>query len=120
MRLTSPRVLAASVVAGGLCGAAAGAVFALAAGRVLVYGVGAGLFVAGLVVLAVGLLGAVEPPTGWATGPGAGSGRRGLLARLVEDSGDARPGSLQLAAWGAIVGGGLIATSMVAFRLAAP
>jgi hypothetical protein len=123
MLVSHPRVLSISVAVGGAVGAVGGAVYALLAGRVIAHGVGAGLFVVGAVALVMGLLGATEPPGGWATRPGteAEARRRSVAARVAsEHPAIDEVTSLSLAVWGVAVGGSLIALSMMAFFAAVP
>ncbi|MFN2390302.1 MAG: hypothetical protein ABR575_11965 [Actinomycetota bacterium] len=117
MRLSGARVLLTSLAVGLGLGVTGGIVFALLARKVVFHGVGTGLFLAGLFALALGLLGATEPSDGWRTGA---SERRSLAARTARDEGAGDEVSgVDLVVWGVIVGGGLVALSMVAFHLAA-
>lgn len=114
-------VLVSLVVAGTL-GSVFGIIYALVADAVLLYGVATGLMVAGLFVLAGGLLGATEPPEGWMTGRATGRGqigRRSIVARIATEHPDIEDvSSWELAAWGVIVGGLLVGTSFVLFEVA--
>jgi hypothetical protein len=107
-------------VAGGL-GALFGTLYALVADAVLLYGIATGLLVAGLFVLGGGLLGATEPPEGWATnrrGPRNQTGRKSVVARIATEHPDIdHVSSWELAAWGVLVGGLLIGTSFVLFEV---
>ena len=121
MQVSNPRVLGASLGIAGAMGVVGGALYALVTGRVLAHGVGAGLFVVGAIALVMGLLGATEPDSGWASRPGtqASGERRSLAARLATGHPDVeRVTSASLAVWGLVVGGTLIALSMIAFLLA--
>lgn len=102
-------------VTGGL-GSAVGIVYALLSDHPLLYGVGVGLLVAGILVLGGGLLGATEPPEGWITGKGTGRGQFGrtsLVARIATEHPDIDDvSSWELAAWAFIVGGTLLGTAI--------
>lgn len=116
MQVSGIRVLGLSFAIGLGVGVVGGVGFALAADRVIAHGIGAGLFFVGLVIAAIGLLGATEPPGGWRNS----TGRRGLATTLANDHPQlSEPTSLDLLVWGLVVGGGLIGLSMVAFYLAA-
>lgn len=114
-------VLVSLAVAGAL-GAGFGAVYALVADAVMLYGIATGLMVAGLFVLGGGLLGATEPPEGWVTGRATGRGqfgRRSVVARIASEHPDIEEvSSKELAAWGVIVGGLLVGLSFLLFELA--
>ena len=114
-------VLVSLAVAGAL-GAAFGAIYALVADAVMLYGIATGLMVAGLFVLGSGLLGATEPPEGWVTGRGTGRGqfgRRSAVARIASEHPDIdEVSSWELAAWGVIVGGLLVGLSFLLFEVA--
>lgn len=111
------RVLAISFGVGLALALVLGFVWALVADKVIAHGVGGGLFLVGIVALALGLLGATEPPQGWRS---SRDGRRSLAVQLASDHPDVeRVTSLDLFIWGIVVGGGLIALSMVAFSIAA-
>lgn len=105
-------------------GLVGGVLFAVVGHKLLAHGIGAGLFIVGTLVLCMALLGATEPPEGWATrrkgAPAGPAGRSSLAARIATDhSGTDGVSSLALAVWGIAVGGSLIALSMLAFNLAA-
>lgn len=122
MRISSLRILGLSLIAGALMGIAGGLVFALVGGRVIAHGIGTGLFVVGLLAFGLGVLGATEPPQGWSARRSGRSvpeqGRRSFGARLAGDLQAEPVTSLDLLVWGVVVGGGLIAASMVAFTVA--
>lgn len=122
MSLYHLKSIAASLLVAGGLGGIAGIGYALIADEVLVYGVATGLLVAGLVVLAGGLLGAAEPPEGWITGRGTGRGqfgRRSVVARIANEHPDIdEVSSWELAAWGLLVGGVLLTTASILFELA--
>ena len=111
-----------SLAVAGLLGAAGGAVIALLSDWTLTYGFATGLLIAGLIVLAGGLLGAAEPPEGWMTGRGTGRGqfgRRGLVARIATEHPEIDDvSSWELALWGLAVGGVLVTASMLLFEVA--
>ncbi len=122
MSLYHLKSLAVSLGVASFLGSVLGVVYALLADRVLLYGVGTGLLVAGLVVIAAGLLGAVEPPEGWMTGRATGRGqfgRRSVIARIATEHPEIEEvSSWELAAWGLIVGAALFALATAAFELA--
>ncbi len=117
------RVIGISLLVGTGIGVAAGTLFAIFFDRQVLYAIGAMLFITGLIALVMGLLGAIEPSEGWATGPKTGEaagGRRSLAARVAEEHPGVEDSSgWALAAWGALVGLPLIALSWLAFYLAA-
>lgn len=120
MKLHSLRVLGWSIAMGAGAGAALGLVYAVIAGRALLYGIGTGLLLTGVICAASGLLGATEPPEGWATARRRepGLGRQGLIARIAEEqTGGAEVGSWTIAIWGVVVGGSLFGLAMAAFAL---
>jgi hypothetical protein len=101
-------------------GVAGGLVYAWVAGVSVVRGMGAAVLTTGICVLALGLLAAVEPPGGWASKNlrSPREGRRSIVARVAQD----HPAigsvtSLDLAAWGAAVGGALIGLGTLALAL---
>lgn len=120
--MRSLRILGLSLLVGALVGVAGGLAFALLGGRVIAHGIGTGLLIVGLVAFGLGVLGATEPPQGWSArraGRGAPEpGRRSFGARLAGDLQPEPVTSLDLLVWGVVVGGGLIAASMVAFTVA--
>jgi len=121
MSLYHLKSIAASLVVASALGGVVGIVYALIAGETIVYGVATGLLVAGLLVLAGGLLGAAEPPEGWITGRGTGSGqfgRRSLVARIAQEHPDIEEvSSWELAIWGLVVGGVLLGAATLLFEL---
>lgn len=123
MRVSSLRALGISLGIGLAIGVIAGTLYALIFDKVVIYGIGTMLFITGLVVLVIGILGAVEPEEGWATGRGtqaAQRDRRALGARLTREHPafeEASPWALAI--WGAGVGLPLVGLGMVAFYLAA-
>jgi hypothetical protein len=121
VHVTSPRVLALSFLTCLAIGVVGGLLFALLADRVVAHGIGTGLLVVGIIALWMALLGATEPPEGWARKrrDASESGRRSLLARVATDhTGLEEVSSLSLALWGVAVGGSLIGLSLIAFYLA--
>jgi hypothetical protein len=121
MNISNLKALAASLGVGVAIGTVLGLLFALLADKVILYGIGTGLFVTGIGALAMGLLAATEPPEGWATGKGVSApqtGRHSLLAKLAEDDPDVAPvSSWSMAVWGLVVGGALIALAMAALSV---
>jgi hypothetical protein len=122
MSLYHLKSIAVSVALAGGLGAALGTVYALIAGFVILYGVATGVLIAGVIVLAGGLLGAAEPPEGWFTGRATGRGqfgRRSVVARIASEHPDIEEvSSLELAVWGIVVGGVLLTTATVLFEVA--
>jgi len=119
MNVSHPRALIVSLgVALGLA-IVTGIVYALLADKILVYGIGTMLFVVGVVALAMGLLGALEPEEGWATQKRT-RGRRSMAAKVTQQHPDLDDQSpLALGVWGVVVGGPLIALAFLAFNVAA-
>ncbi len=98
-----------------------GTVYALVADKLLVYGIGTMSFVVDTIVLAMGLLGALEPEEGWATQKRTKGGRRSLGAQVTQQHPDLEDASpLALGVWGVLVGAPLIGLAFLAFNLAAP
>jgi hypothetical protein len=125
MQISNIRILGICLAIGLALGLVGGAIYALAADKVLAHGIGTGLLVVGLIALALGLLGATEPPEGWSLKRRIQEveemPRQSFAARAAYDhpSIDNRVSSVSLAVWGIVVGGGLIALSMLAFKVAA-
>lgn len=124
MGIAHARVLALSLGAGAALGAFGGAAYALVTGRGVLYGVATGVFLVGLLALALGLLGATEPPEGWSSRrrrrrvAETDEGRRSLASRLAGDVGTIdRVTTLGLVVWAAVVGGGLLVVSLFLFAL---
>ena len=124
MQLTSLRVLGICIVAGFGLGTAGGTVYALIADKLIVYGMATGLLVLGLVALALGLLGATEPPEGWSlkrrTPDEEEMARRSLAARAAYEHPqlENEVSSIHLALWGVVVGGSMVGLSLVLFEVA--
>lgn len=122
MSLYHLKSIAVSVALAAALGAVGGILYALLADRTLLYGIATGLLVAGLAVLAGGLLGATEPEEGWMTGRGTGRGqfgRRSLVARIASEHPEIESiSSWELAAWGIVVGGMLLTGATVLFEVA--
>ncbi|MDQ4024063.1 MAG: hypothetical protein M3217_01010 [Actinomycetota bacterium] len=120
MSLYHVKSIAVSILLAGALGALGGAIYALLADRMMLYGIATGLLVAGLATLAGGLLGATEPPEGWMTGRGTGRGqfgRRSIVARIATEHPEIESvSSWELAVWGIAVGGSLLATATFLFE----
>lgn len=118
-------VLLVSLVIGIALGVVFGLLYAIAADKLILYGIGTAWLLIGLIALGMGLMGALEPPRGWATGIGRGRGwqekpegtRSSLMGRVAEEATDAKVSSIALGIWAFVVGGGLIALAMLAFAL---
>lgn len=125
MQISNLRILGICLAIGVGLGLIGGVVYALATDKLIAHGIGTGLLVVGLIALALGLLGATEPPEGWSLKRKLQEGeempRRSFAARAAYDhpSIDNKVSSVSLAVWGVVVGGGLIALSMLAFKIAA-
>jgi hypothetical protein len=125
MQISNIRILGICLAVGVGVGLVGGVVYALATDKLIAHGIGTGLLVVGLIALALGLLGATEPPEGWSLKRNLQGGdevpRRSFAARAAYDhpSIDNKVSSVSLAVWGVVVGGGLIALSMLAFKIAA-
>ena len=119
MNVASPRALILSFVTALGLSLVLGSLFAWLGDKVWFYAVGAVMFIIGVIVLVIGLLGAVEPKEGWATGK-RNRGRRSLAAAVTRDHPELEEASpIQLGVWGAMVGLPLIALSFVAFTISA-
>jgi hypothetical protein len=122
--LSNIRVMLICLVAGVLLGAAGGALFAVATERRIVYGIGVGLLIIGLIALGLGLLGATEPKEGWsltrARDGDRPKPRRSLVARAAYEhpSLSKDVSSVSLVVWSLVVGGGLIALAVATFGIA--
>jgi hypothetical protein len=123
MQLSNIRVLALCLGGGLVLGIVGGSVYAMIADKIIAYGIGTALLVIGVIAMALGLLGATEPPEGWSLKrrvPGDATPRRGFAARATyaNPTMSRRVSSASLAIWGVVVGGGLIAFGAVAFSFA--
>jgi MFS family permease len=120
VRVLSVRVLVVSFLVCLGLGLVGGLLFALVADRLVAHGIGTGLFVVGIVVLSMALMGATEPPQGWASRRRAETaGRRSLAARFATDRARVQEvSSMSLAVWGVTIGGALIGLSLLAFYVA--
>jgi len=119
VNVASPRSLILSLGVTLLLGFVFGSIYSWVAGKALAYCVGTALFILGVLVLVIGLLGAVEPREGWATGKNR-TGRRSVAAQVTREHPNLEEASpLQLGVWGVLVGLPLIAMGLVAFSLAA-
>jgi hypothetical protein len=125
MQISNIRILGICLTIGVALGLVGGVIYALATDKVIAHGIGTGLLVIGLIALALGLLGATEPPEGWSLKRRLQQDddmpRRSFAARAAYEhpSIDNKVSSVSLAVWGVVVGGGLIALSMLAFKIAA-
>jgi len=119
MRLSSVRILGVSLGVGIAVGFLGGITWAALADRVLWHGIGTGWVIVGIIAFGIGMIGATEPPEGWATGARRRQRRRHVLKVATEEH-DRLQGasSLDLFIWGLVVGGGLIGLSMLAFTWA--
>jgi len=117
MRLSNLRILVISLGVGIGSGLLGGVAWAALTDKVVWHGIGTGWIILGIVAFGIGMIGATEPPQGWATSRKRNERRRSAL-RTVSDE-HPKPetaSSLDLAVWGLVVGGGLIGLSMLAFR----
>jgi hypothetical protein len=125
MQISNIRILGICLAVGVGVGLVGGVIYALATDKLIAHGIGTGLLVMGLIALALGLLGATEPPEGWSLKRRLQQEdempRRSFAARAAYEhpSIDNKVSSVSLAVWGVVVGGGLIALSMLAFKIAA-
>lgn len=119
MKVAGPRTLLLSLLVGLGISLATGSLYAWLGQREWSYGVGTMSFIVGVIALALGLLGAVEPAEGWATKKKQQE-RRSMAIRLVKQApaGD-EPSGWALALWGVIVGAPLIALAFIAWSVAA-
>lgn len=119
MNVASPRVLVISLAVGIGLSIVFGSLFSWLGERIWTYAVGTMLFIFGIVSLCMGLLGAVEPPEGWATRK-KGDGRRSFASQLAgQQPPEAETSPYALAIWGIFVGGPMILLALLAFSLAA-
>lgn len=123
MQLSSLRVLAICLAIGLGLGIIGGGIYAVVADKVVAYGIGAALLVLGLIAMALGLLGATEPPDGWSLKrrvPGDETPRRSIAARATYENPQLsnRVSGVSLLVWAIVVGGGLIGFASLAFFIA--
>jgi hypothetical protein len=123
MQLSNIRVLCICLAIGLGLGVIGGTIYAAVADKVVAYAIGTALLVIGLIALALGLLGATEPPEGWSLKrriPGDEAPRRSIAARAAYENPSLtnRVSGVSLAVWGLVVGGGLIAFAALAFFIA--
>ena len=119
MNVAGPRVLAVSLGSALALSVVTGSLYAWLADKVWSYAVGTMMFIIGAFVLALGLLGAIEPPEGWASTRKKQEGRRSMAMKVVEQNpGVEAPSGWALAVWGVVVGGPLIGLSLWAFAAA--
>ena len=117
MNVAGPRALIISLVSGIALSIVFGSLYAWLGDRLWTYGVGTMLFIFGIIALCMGLLGAVEPPDGWATRKPT-EGRRSFASQIAGSQGDGHQTSpYALAVWGVLVGGPMILLAMWAFSL---
>ena len=104
MNVSSPRALILSFVTAVFLGVVLGSFYSWLGDKVWSYAVGAALFVIGIVVLVIGLLGAVEPKDGWASRK-KDRGRRSVAATVTREHPELEEASpIQLGVWGAVGG----------------
>lgn len=119
VRLSNLRILVVSLGIGIGLGLVGGVVWAAAADKVVWHGIGTGWLILGIIAFGIGMIGAAEPPEGWATSARGRERRRGTLRTVSEEHPKLETASsLDLALWGIVVGGGLIGLAMLAFRWA--
>lgn len=120
VRLSNLRILVISLVVGIGVGLLGGAAWALMADRVMWLGIGTGWVILGIIAFGIGMIGATEPPGGWATSNRRRQRGRSTLRTVSEEHPKLETASsLDLAVWGLVVGGGLIGLAMLAFKFAA-
>jgi hypothetical protein len=123
VELSSIRVLIICLAIGLFLGIVGGTVYAVVADKIVAYGIGTALLLIGLTALALGLLGAAEPPEGWRLKrrvPGEKTPRRALVSRATYANPNLsdRVSSASLAVWGLVVGGGLLVVGVVTLSIA--
>ena len=117
MNVASPRVLAISLLSGIALSVFFGSLYSWLGDRLWVYGVGTMLFIFGIVALCMGLLGATEPPEGWATRKPT-DGRRSFASQIAGAGEGSEVSPYALAIWGIFVGGPMILLAFLAFSRA--
>jgi hypothetical protein len=119
MRLSNLRILFISLGVGIGVGFLGGLAWAALADKVVWHGIGTGWVILGIIAFGVGMIGATEPPNGWATGSKRRERRRNAIRLATEEHPRMQTAtSLDLAVWGLVVGGGLIGLAMLAFSWA--
>ena len=119
MNVAGPRALLISLASGIALSIVFGSLYSWLGDRLWTYGVGTMLFIFGIIALCMGLLGAVEPPEGWATRKPT-QGRRSFASQIAESRGEGHEVSpYALAIWGVFVGGPMILLAILAFSRAA-
>jgi hypothetical protein len=119
MNVSSPRSLILSFVTALVISVVLGSIYAWLGDKLWLYATGTFLFILGVIVLVIGLLGAVEPKDGWATDRKR-AGRRSVAATVTREHPELEEASpIQLGVWGALVGLPLIALALVAFTISA-
>ena len=117
MNVSSPRALVISFVSALVFSVVLGSIYAWLGDKILAYAIGTVLFLVGLIVLVIGLLGAIEPKEGWATRRKE-PGRRSVAAQVTREHPELEEATpIQLGVWGALVGLPLIGLALVAFGL---
>ena len=92
-----------------------GSLYSWLGDKVWTYAVATMLFIFGTISLCMGLLGALEPPDGWATRKRA-PGRRSLASQVANQRGENEEVSpYALAVWGVVVGAPMIALAIFLF-----
>lgn len=113
--MAGPRALIISLLSGIALSVAFGSLYSWLGDRLWTYAVGTMLFIFGIIALCMGLLGAVEPPDGWATRKPT-QGRRSFASQIASSGGHEPQGSpYALAVWGIVVGGPMILLALFAF-----
>ena len=119
MSVSSPRALLLSFTVAIVTSLVIGSIYAWLGSKVWAYAVGTVLFIIGIIVLVVGLLGAVEPKDGWATRKKT-EGRRSVAVQVTREHPELNEATpAQLGAWGALVGLPLIGLGLLAFSVSA-
>lgn len=122
MNVSSPRSLVLSLAAGIGISVVGGTLYALLADKIILYAIGAIMLIIGIISLAMGLLGALEPEDGWVTQGGSRNRmpNRSVAARTIQQHPELEDhSSLELAVWALAVGLPLIGLSIVCLNLSA-
>ncbi len=121
MKVSHPKALLFSILIALAISIFFGLLFAVFGDRSVAYAIGTVLFIVGVIAMTMGLLGAVEPSEGWATGIGKRrrqEGRRSLMAKVSNGSEQIEEVTgWALLVWGVVVGGLMIALAFGAFAL---